>query len=103
MPYVQTLLGGHEGPIVAATDYVRNVPDQIAPWVTAPYVTLGTDGFGRSDARAPLRRHFEVDRKFIALAALKALADAGRIERSVVVAAVQALGIDPEKADPLNA
>jgi pyruvate dehydrogenase E1 component len=103
VPYVQTLLGGHEGPIVAATDYVRNVPDQIAPWVTAPYLTLGTDGFGRSDARAQLRRHFEVDRNFIALAALKSLADAGRIERSVVAGAVQALGIDPDKADPLNA
>ena len=102
VPYVQTLLGERDGPLVAATDYVRNVPDQIRPWVTAPYVTLGTDGFGRSDARAPLRRHFEVDRNFIALAALKALADAGRIERSVVVGAVQALGIDPDKADPLN-
>jgi pyruvate dehydrogenase E1 component len=103
VPYVQTLLGGHEGPIVAATDYVRNVPDQIAPWVRAPYATLGTDGFGRSDARAELRRHFEVDRHFIALAALKGLADAGRVERSVVVEAVRALGIDPDKADPLNA
>jgi pyruvate dehydrogenase E1 component len=103
VPYVQTLLGGHEGPIVAATDYVRNVPDQIRPWVSAPYVALGTDGFGRSDARAELRRHFEVDRNFITLAALKALADAGHIERSVVVAALQALGIDPDKADPINA
>ena len=66
-------------------------------------MTLGTDGFGRSDARAPLRRHFEVDRNFITLAALKALADAGRIERSTVIGAVQALGIDPDKADPLTA
>jgi pyruvate dehydrogenase E1 component len=103
VPYVQTLLGGHAGPIVAATDYVRNVPDQIRPWVSSPYVTLGTDGFGRSDARAQLRRHFEIDRNFIVLATLKALADAGRIDRSVVVKAIASLGIDPNKADPFNA
>ena len=102
VPYVQTLLAQCEGPIVAATDYVRNVPDQIRPWLTQQYVCLGTDGFGRSDARAELRRHFEVDRNFIVLAALKALADSGRIERQTVVAAVQKLGIDPDKADPLT-
>jgi pyruvate dehydrogenase E1 component len=103
VPYVQALLAQCEGPIVAATDYVRNVPDQIRPWLTQHYVCLGTDGFGRSDARAELRRHFEVDRNFIALAALKALADTDRIERQTVIAAVQKLGIDPDKADPLTA
>jgi pyruvate dehydrogenase E1 component len=102
-PYVQTLLANREGPVVAATDYVRNVPDQIRSWVHAPYVTLGTDGYGRSDARAELRWHFEVDRNFIALAALKALADQGRIGLDVVAAAMQKLGIDPDKADPRNA
>jgi len=91
---VQTLLANREGPVVAATDYVRNVPDQIRSWVHAPYVTLGTDGYGRSDARAELRWHFEVDRNFIALAALKALADQGRIGLDVVAAAMQKLGID---------
>ena len=84
-------------PLVAATDYVRNVPDQIRPWVSQPYVTLGTDGFGRSDARAQLRQHFEVDRNFIALAALKALADASRIDRKTVVEAIAKLGIDAEQ------
>jgi pyruvate dehydrogenase E1 component len=103
VPYVQSLLPDHEHPIVAATDYVRNVPDQIRLWVGAPYVCLGTDGFGRSDARAELRRHFEVDRDFIAVATLKALADAGRIERKTVLEAVQSFGIDPDKADPRNA
>ncbi len=103
VPYVQTLLAQCEGPIVAATDYVRNVPDQIRPWLTQRYICLGTDGFGRSDARAELRRHFEVDRNFITLAALKALADSDCIERQTVIAAVQKLGIDPNKADPLNA
>jgi pyruvate dehydrogenase E1 component len=70
--------------------------------VPQPYVTLGTDGFGRSDARAELRQHFEVDRNFIALAALRSLADAKRIERKTVIAAVTKLRIDPNKADPLN-
>jgi len=102
VPYVQTLLGGREGALVAATDYMRNVPDQIRAWVPQPYLTLGTDGFGRSDARAELRQHFEVDRNFIALAALKSLADSGKISRSVVVEAVAALGIDANKADPLT-
>jgi pyruvate dehydrogenase E1 component len=102
VPYVHTLLGEREGPLVAATDYVRNVPDQIRSWVPRDYHVLGTDGFGRSDARAQLRKHFEVDRNFIALAALKALADAERIDRKTVVDAVAALGIDPEKGNPLN-
>jgi len=102
-PYLHALLSARKGPIVAATDYVRNVPDQIRPWVNAPFVCLGTDGFGRSDARAELRRHFEVDRNFIALAALKSLADAGDIERQIVIDAVAKLGIDPDKADPLTA
>jgi pyruvate dehydrogenase E1 component len=101
--YVQNLLAHAEGPIVAATDYVRTVPDQIRQWVAVRYECLGTDGYGRSDARAELRRHFEVDRNFIALAALKALADSGRLERSAVIAAVSKLGINPDKPDPLNA
>jgi pyruvate dehydrogenase E1 component len=103
VPYVRTLLADRDGALVAATDYVRNVPDQIRPWVSQPYATLGTDGFGRSDTRATLRQHFEVDRNFIALAALKALADANRIKRKTVVEAVAILGIDANKADPLNA
>jgi pyruvate dehydrogenase E1 component len=103
VPYVRSLLGSFDAPIVAATDYVRNVPDQIRPWLTQPYATLGTDGFGRSDARAELRRHFEVDHQFIVLAALKSLADAGRIDRQKVIDAVATLGINPDKADPLTA
>jgi pyruvate dehydrogenase E1 component len=102
VPYVQTLLAGRDGALVAATDYVRNVPDQIRSWVPQPYLTLGTDGFGRSDARAELRQHFEVDRNFIALAALRLLADAKRIDRKTVIGAVSKLGIDANKADPLN-
>jgi pyruvate dehydrogenase E1 component len=100
--YVRTLFADRDGPLIAATDYVRNVPDQIRPWITQPYITLGTDGFGRSDSRAELRWHFEVDRNFITLAALKALADSDRIDRRTVIEAIGKLGIDPDKPDPLN-
>jgi pyruvate dehydrogenase E1 component len=102
VPYVQQVLKDRTGPIIAATDYVRNVPDQIRQWVPTRYVTLGTDGFGRSDSRAQLRKHFEVDRNFIALAALKALADDGKIDRATVSKAIEKLGIDPDKPDPLT-
>jgi pyruvate dehydrogenase E1 component len=101
VPYVQTLFAESAAPIVAATDYMRTVADQIRQWLPPGYVTLGTDGFGRSDARAELRRHFEVDRNFITLATLKALADAGQIDRKTVIAARQELGIDAGKPDPL--
>ena len=101
VPYVQSLFAKAAAPIIAATDYMRTVSDQIRQWLPAGYVTLGTDGFGLSDARAPLRRHFEVDRNFITLATLKALADAGQIDRKTVVAARQDLGIDADKPDPL--
>jgi pyruvate dehydrogenase E1 component len=102
VPYVRRLLGESADPLIAATDYVRNVPDQIRPWLTQHYVTLGTDGFGRSDARGPLRAHFEVDRSFISLAALKALADRGSLPASRVAEALGRLGIDPEKANPIT-
>jgi pyruvate dehydrogenase E1 component len=102
VPYVQSLLAEQRAPIVAATDYMRTVPDQIRQWVPGSYVTLGTDGFGRSDARAPLRRHFEVDRNFIALAALKALADGDQIDRRTVVEALKQLGIDTAKPNPFD-
>jgi pyruvate dehydrogenase E1 component len=99
-PYVQQCLKDAQGPFVAATDYMRTVPDQIRQWVPGRYVSLGTDGFGRSDSRAALRRHFEVDRNYIAVAALKALADEGKVETAVVTAAMKALGVDPAKPVP---
>jgi pyruvate dehydrogenase E1 component len=100
VPYVRQLLKDRGGPAVAATDYMRIVPDQIREWVGRRYVTLGTDGFGRSDSRAALRRHFEVDRNYIALAALKALADEGQIDIATVAKAIKALGVDPAKPVP---
>jgi pyruvate dehydrogenase E1 component len=100
VPYVRQLLQKQEGAVVAATDYVRTVPDQIRQWVPGRYVTLGTDGFGRSDSRAALCRHFEVDRNYIAVAALKALADEGQVDPVTVARAITALGVDPDKPVP---
>jgi pyruvate dehydrogenase E1 component len=94
------MLHGRDGPVVAATDYMRIVPDQIRQWVSGRYVTLGTDGFGRSDSRAELRRHFEVDRNYIVVAALKALADDARVDQATVGKAIDALGVDPDKPVP---
>jgi pyruvate dehydrogenase E1 component len=101
-PFVARLFSARTQPVVAATDNMRLVPDQIRQWMPGRYVTLGTDGFGRSDGRAALRGHFEVDRRFIVLAMLKALADEGSIERSVLTQAIGKLGVDPAKANPLN-
>ncbi|GMW08041.1 MAG: pyruvate dehydrogenase (acetyl-transferring), homodimeric type [Gammaproteobacteria bacterium] len=100
--YVQRTLGRQGGPFVAATDYVRSVPDQIRSWVPGRYVTLGTDGFGRSDSRAALREHFEVTRKHVVVAALKALADDGEIEATVVDKAIGTLGIDRDRPHPVT-
>ena len=100
VPYVQQLFKDREGPVVAATDYMRIVPDQIRQWVNGRYVTLGTDGYGRSDSRAQLRKHFEVDRNHIAIAALRALSDEGKVDQATVAKAMKALEIDPTKPDP---
>ncbi|HET9390613.1 MAG TPA: pyruvate dehydrogenase (acetyl-transferring), homodimeric type [Steroidobacteraceae bacterium] len=100
VPYVRQMFSEREGPVVAATDYLRSVPDQIRQWVPGHYVTLGTDGYGRSDSRAALRKHFEVDRNYIAVAALKALADEGKVDQKTVIGAMQALGIDSAKPIP---
>jgi len=100
VPYVRELLKERAGPVVAATDYMRTVPDQIRQWVGGRYVTLGTDGFGRSDSRAALRRFFEVDRHHIVVATLKALADEGCVDQSTVLRAIKTQGVDPDKPVP---
>jgi pyruvate dehydrogenase E1 component len=91
-----------DAPVVAATDYMKAFPDQIRPWVPHDFLVLGTDGFGRSDTRERLRRFFEVDRAFVVLAALKSLADRQLIPASEVKAAMETLGIDPEKPNPVT-
>jgi pyruvate dehydrogenase E1 component len=100
--YVTQALAGSAGPFIAATDYMKTVADQIRQWVPGRYVVLGTDGFGRSDSRAELRRFFEVDRHYVTVATLKALADDGLVERQLVAQAMQTFGIDPEKPNPLT-
>ena len=99
--YVEQCLEGHQGPLVVATDYMKLFADQIRPFVEGRrFVALGTDGFGQSDTRENLRQLFEVDRHFIALAALKALADDGEIPYSQVGEALSRYRIDAEKVDP---
>jgi len=100
--YVEACLADREGPFVAATDYIKTVPDQIRQWVPGRYAVLGTDGFGRSDSRAALRKFFEVDRYSIAVAALKALADDGMLDVDTVMRAIEKFGIDPSKPDPVT-
>ncbi|MEM9173013.1 MAG: pyruvate dehydrogenase (acetyl-transferring), homodimeric type [Pseudomonadota bacterium] len=100
--YLEQTLSGLPGPFVAATDYMKIVPDQVQRWMPGRYVTLGTDGFGRSDSRAALRDFFEVDRRYIAVTALKALADDGALDNDTVAAAIKKYGIDPDKNDPVT-
>src|SRR6185437_15899052 len=103
VPYVTEQLGGGRGPVVAVSDYMRAVPDQIARWVPRPFTSLGTDGFGRSDAREALRRYFEVDAAHVVVAVLSALAAEGSVDRSEVATAIQRFGIDPDAAEPFRA
>jgi pyruvate dehydrogenase E1 component len=100
VPYATQCLAGRAGPAIAATDYVRQVADQIRGWVPMNYVVLGTDGFGRSDTRANLRRFFEVDRYHIAHAAIAALAAEGKKTPADVARAIKQFGIDPTRANP---
>jgi len=100
--YVEQALAQREGPVIASTDYVRTFADQIRPYLGRRYVTLGTDGFGRSDFRRKLREFFEVDRHYVALAALKALADEGTLKASVVSEAIKKYNIDPGKPNPVT-
>ncbi|MBA3582599.1 MAG: pyruvate dehydrogenase (acetyl-transferring), homodimeric type [Gammaproteobacteria bacterium] len=99
--HVQHCLQNQEGPIIAATDYMRSYADQIRPMIRRYYIALGTDGFGRSDTRAKLRDHFEVNRHYIVVAALKSLADLGQIPVTTVSQAIKQYGLNPNKLNPL--
>jgi pyruvate dehydrogenase E1 component len=100
--WIERCLGARSGPVVAATDYMRAYADQIRPWVAQRYKVLGTDGFGRSDTRRRLRSFFEVDRHWVAIAALKALADDGEIPAATVSSAISRYGIDAKKPNPVT-
>jgi len=100
--YLGKCLENVEGPFVAASDYVKLVPDQVRPWIDGRFEVLGTDGYGRSDTRKALRSFFEVDRHHIVLAALGTLVDEGKLKRSVLKDAIDRYGINPEKPYPAN-
>jgi pyruvate dehydrogenase E1 component len=86
--------------VIAITDYVRSVPDQVSRFIDRPYTSLGTDGFGRSDARDALRSHFEVNAAHLVVATLSELARSGQVKSALVAEANSELGIDPERAAP---
>ncbi len=100
--YLTRQLQDREGPYVIATDYIKAYADQLREFIPGQYLVLGTDGYGRSDTREKLRTFFEVSREYIVLAALRALADEGRLEMSVVVDSMKRLGITPDKTDPVR-
>jgi pyruvate dehydrogenase E1 component len=100
VPYVTRCLKDAPGVLVAASDYVKSLPDSIDRWLPRPLVALGTDGYGRSESRASLREFFEVDYRYVILATLGALARENQIEVSVVQEAIKAHGINPEKSNP---
>jgi pyruvate dehydrogenase E1 component len=102
-PYVVQALSGAEGPIIAASDYMKVMADQIAPWLPGRMETLGTDGFGRSDNREYLRKHFEINAESIVAAALSRLAREGKFDAAKAVAAIVDLGVDPEASNPARA
>jgi len=102
VPYVTACLEGHSGPVVAATDYMRMYAEQLRPFIHRHYFVLGTDGFGRSDTRAKLRQHFEVDRHYVAVAALKLLAEEGALPAAKVQEAIKKYGIDADKPNPVT-
>jgi pyruvate dehydrogenase E1 component len=99
-PYIHRALEGASGPIIAASDYMKIVPDQLAPWLAGRLVSLGTDGFGRSENRELLRRHFEVNAASIVSAALSALARAGKFDAAAARQAVADLGLNADDPDP---
>jgi pyruvate dehydrogenase E1 component len=105
VPFVTQQLAAHAGPVVASTDYVKNFAEQIRAFIPKgrAYKVLGTDGFGRSDFRSKLREHFEIDRHYIVVAALKALADEGSVPAAKVAEAIAKYHIAADKINPLHA
>ncbi|MBV8195241.1 MAG: pyruvate dehydrogenase (acetyl-transferring), homodimeric type, partial [Candidatus Dormibacteraeota bacterium] len=100
VPYVVEQLGTGDGPVVAVSDYLKTVPDQIGRFAPQPFIPLGTDGYGRSDTREALRRHFETDAEHITVAALEGLAQQERLQRHTVSAAIEQYGLDTAALDP---
>ncbi len=101
VPYVAEVLKGFKGPTLAVSDFVKAIPSMVSPWVPGEYTVLGTDGFGRSNTREQLRRHFEIDAEQVVVSVLSSLARSGKIAPEVVVEAITEFGIDAEAPDPL--
>jgi pyruvate dehydrogenase E1 component len=101
VPYLAECLADAPGVLVAASDYLKALPNMVSKWMPRRLAALGTDGFGRSEGRKSLREFFEVDARFITLATLYELLQDGKIERNVVDRAIKDLGIDPEKLNPV--
>ena len=100
--HLEVSLSKNSVPTIAVSDYVKMVSEQIGPYVPGPYYALGTDGFGRSETRDALRRFFEVDRYYIVLTAIRALANENKIEMEVVQKVMNKYHLDPEKPNPIN-
>jgi pyruvate dehydrogenase E1 component len=101
--YISSVITKENGPAIAATDYIKNYSEQVRAYIDTEYRCLGTDGFGRSDSRANLRTHFEVNAAYVVVASLFELANRGDVERSVVTGAIKRFDIDTEKLNPLYA
>ena len=101
VPFIQEALKDAKGVFVAASDYVKALPESISKWLPGPLISLGTDGFGRSDGRRHLRDFFEVDERYIVLAALYNLASQGQLDMKVAKKAIKDLDLNPEKANPI--
>ncbi len=101
--YIASVMANEPGPIIASSDYMKAVPDQLSPWLGSRLTSLGTDGFGRSENRQYLRNHFEISAEAIVQAALSALARNGSIDQNRAQAAIEELGFNAEKRDPARA
>ena len=99
---IQNVIQDRESPIIASTDYMKSYPEQIARFLTNPFIALGTDGYGRSDSREALRSFFEVDRYHVVIAALKSLVDSKQIDKTVLISAIKKFKIDGQKPNPVS-
>ena len=95
-------LNAYNGPVIAVSDYVKLVAEQIAPYINCPFVALGTDGFGRSETRDELRKFFEVNRYYIVMTALESLSNESKVDKSKVKEAITKYKLDPEKPNPVT-
>jgi pyruvate dehydrogenase E1 component len=102
VPFIEKTLSGVDGPFIAASDYMKALPDMLSRWLPGRLVSMGTEGYGMSDTREELRRHFEIDEQCITIGALDALRQEGQVSAAELSKAISELGVDPDKMDPLD-